>query len=129
VVLLQNTYRTFQDALFSPNPLVRRLVLGGLLASGLLVITLFIGVAGPLLALAVAAAIIAGVLILNDTHWGFVALCGVVFLIPFASLPFSIGFKPTFLDLALGALFFVWLFKLIIGQQEEFIASRRSGCW
>ena len=25
--------------------------------------------------------------------------------------------------MALGALFFVWLFKLIIGQQEEFIAS------
>ncbi len=42
---------------------------------------------------------------------------------PFASLPFSIGFKPTFLDLALGALFFVWLFKLVIGQQDEFIAS------
>lgn len=121
--MLQNTYRTFQDALFSPNPLGRRLVLAGLLASGLIVITLFIGVAGPVLALAVAAAIIGGGLILNDTHWGFVALCGVVFLIPFASLPFSIGFKPTFLDLALGALFFVWLFKLIIGRQEEFAVS------
>ncbi|MDQ3249620.1 MAG: O-antigen ligase family protein, partial [Chloroflexota bacterium] len=58
-----------------------------------------------------------------DTHWGFVALVGVVFLIPFASLPFSIGFKPTFLDAALGALFFVWFFKLIIGQEREFIAS------
>jgi hypothetical protein len=121
--LLQTTYRTLQETFFSPNPLVRRLVLAALLASGLLVITLFIGVVGPLLALVVAAAIIAGVLILNDTHWGFVALCGVVFLLPFASLPFSIGFKPTFLDLALGALFFVWLFKLVIGQQDEFIAS------
>jgi len=121
--LLHSTFRTFQDALFSPNPLVRRLVLAGLLASGLLLITLFIGVAGPLMALVAAAAIIGGMLILNDTHWGFVALCGVVFLIPFATLPFSIGFKPTFLDVALGALFFVWLFKLIIGQQEEFIAS------
>jgi polysaccharide biosynthesis protein PslJ len=121
--VLQSTYRTFQDALFSPNPVVRRLVLAGLLASGLMVITFFIGVVGPLLALATAAAIIGGVLILNDTHWGFVALCGVVFLIPFASLPFSIGFKPTFLDVALGALFFVWIFKLIIGHQEEFIAS------
>jgi Zn-dependent protease with chaperone function len=68
------------------------------------------------------------VLILNDTHWGFVALCGVVFVLPFASLPFSIGFKPTFLDLALGALFFVWLFKLVIGQQREFVASP-LGCW
>ena len=45
------------------------------------------------------------------------------FLLPFASLPFSIGFKPTFLDVALGALFFVWLLKLVIGQQREFIGS------
>lgn len=121
--MFQTTYRTFQDVIFSPSPLVRRLTLAGLLATGAAAIALFIGVAGPLLALAAAAAIIGGVLILNDTHWGFVALCGVVFLIPFASLPFSIGFKPTFLDLSLGALFFVWLFKLVIGQQEEFVAS------
>jgi hypothetical protein len=121
--VLQSTYRTVQDALFSPNPFVRSAMLAALLASGLLVITLFVGIAGPLLALAAAAAIIGGVMILNDTHWGFVALCGVVFLIPFASLPFSIGFKPTFLDVALGALFFVWVFKLVIGQQEEFTTS------
>ena len=122
--MIQTTYRSLQEAIFSPNPLVRNLTLTGVLASGLLAITLFIGVAGPVLALVVAAALIGGVLILNDTHWSFVALCGVVFLIPFASLPFSIGFKPTFLDLALGALFFVWLFKLVIGQQAEFVASR-----
>ena len=94
-----------------------------LLVAGALLIALFIGVAGPLLALVAAAALIAAVLILADTHWGFVALCGVVFLLPFASLPFSVGFKPTFLDLALGALFFVWFFKLVIGQQREFVAS------
>jgi hypothetical protein len=120
---LQTTYRGAQNIFFSSNQLVRGLALGGLLAAGALLIALFVGVAGPLLALAAAAALIAGVLILADTHWGFVALCGVVFLLPFASLPFSIGFKPTFLDLALGALFFVWFFKLVIGQQREFIAS------
>lgn len=98
-------------------------MLATLLLAGALMIALFIGVAGPILALAAGAAFIGAVLILNDTHWGFVALCGVVFLFPFASLPFSIGFKPTFLDLALGALFFVWLFKLVIGLQEDFVAS------
>lgn len=121
--VLQRTYHTFEKSLFSPNPLLRAVAVGTLMAAGLLVSTLFIGVAGPLLALVVAAAIIGGVLILNDTDWGFVVLCGVVFLVPFASLPFSIGFKPTFLDVALGALFFVWLFKLITGQQTEFTAS------
>ena len=105
------------------DPLARWLVLGALLVAGAGLIALFIGVIGPLPALVVAAALIAAVLILADTHWGFVALCAVVFLLPFASLPFSIGFKPTFLDLALGALFFVWLFKLVIGQERAFIAS------
>jgi hypothetical protein len=121
--ILQNTYRSAQNLFFSPNQLVRGLALGALLAAGALLIALIIGVAGPLPALVAAAALFAGVLILQDTHWGFVALCGVVFLLPFASLPFSIGFKPTFLDLALGALFFVWFFKLVIGQQREFVAS------
>lgn len=121
--ILQSTYRSAQNVLFSSNQAVRWLALGGLLAAGVLLIALFVGVAGPLAALAAAAALIAGVLILADTHWGFVALCGVVFVLPFASLPFSIGFKPTFLDLALGALFFVWFLKLVIGRQRDFIAS------
>jgi polysaccharide biosynthesis protein PslJ len=121
--ILQSTYRSAQHIFFSPNQLVRGLALGSLLVTGAVLIALFVGVAGPLLALVAAAALIAAVLILADTHWGFVALCAVVFLLPFASLPFSIGFKPTFLDLALGALFFVWFFKLVIGQEREFIAS------
>jgi hypothetical protein len=94
-------------------------VLGG----GALAITLFVGVAGPLIALALAVALVGGALILADTHWGFVALVGVAFGLPFASLPFSIGFKPTFLDVALMALVFVWLFKLAIGQERLFLAS------
>jgi hypothetical protein len=93
------------------------------LVVGALGIALFIGIFGPLIALALAAALIASSLILADTHWGFVALAAVVFGLPFASLPFAIGFKPTFLDLALGALFFVWLFKLVIGQERQFLTT------
>lgn len=103
--------------------IVRGTMLGLLLAVGVVGVTLFIGILGPLIALAVAVALIGGTLILLDTHWGFVALVGVVFVLPFGSLPFRIGFKPTFLDVALGALFFVWLFKVIIGQERELIAS------
>ena len=121
--MLNSTYRSAQNLIFSHNPLVRRATMALLLASGALLIALFIGIVGPLLALAAAIAIVGLVLILDDTHWGFVALAGVIFVLPFASLPFSIGFKPTFLDVALGALFFVWVFKLVTGQEEEFIAS------
>lgn len=108
---------------FAANRWQRHLAILSLLAVGVFAIALFIGIVGPLLALIAAVAIIAGTLILLDTHWGFVALAGVVYGLPFASLPFSIGFKPTFLDAALGALFFVWLLKLVIGIEREFILS------
>lgn len=116
-----------QRWVLSPNPLVRRVVVWGALGLGALVITLLVGVAGPLVALALGVALVGGAMILADTHWGFVALAAVLFGLPFASMPFSIGFKPTFLDLALGALFFVWVFKLAIGKERRFIASPLGG--
>ena len=117
------SYRTFEQFVLSPSPAVRRTSIGLLLAGGALTIALLVGVFGPLVALALAAAIVGGAAMLLDTHWGFVALVGVAFGLPFASLPFSVGFKPTFLDVALGALFFVWLLKLVTGQEREFLAS------
>lgn len=112
-----------QSLFLSSNPLIRQMSIVLTLIAGTLVIALYIGILGPMIALATSLALIGGTMILLDTHWGFVALIGVVFGLPFATLPFSIGFKPSFLDLALGALFFVWLFKLITGQEREFIAS------
>jgi hypothetical protein len=116
-------YTLAEQFFFSPQLHLRWLRFAGLLALGALLIALFIGVFGPMIALAMAAAIIAGTMMLADTHWGFVALAAVVFGLPFASLPVEIGFKPTLLDVALGALFFVWLFKLVIGQEREFLAT------
>lgn len=125
---MQARLEQVQRMMLSPDPVVRRSLIGGVILAGAVAIALFIGVAGPLLALAAAVGMAAITLILLDTHWGFVALAGVVFVIPFASLPFDIGFKPTFLDLALGGLFFVWLFKLAIGQEREFLPSP-LGVW
>lgn len=115
--------RVSQNLFLSPNPLVRHTSLFLILLLGAMTIALYIGILGPMIGLATAVALIGGTMILLDTHWGFVALVGVLFVLPFATLPFSVGFKPTFLDLALGALFFVWLFKLITGQERHFIAS------
>lgn len=113
----------FQRLAFSHDPQVRRLFYVALLSIGALGIAFFVGVAGPMIALAAAVALVGGTLILVDTHWGFVALVGVAFGLPFASLPFSIGFKPTFLDVALLALVFVWILKLAIGQERVFLPS------
>ena len=112
-----------QRLAFSHQLHVRWLFLAAVLGLGALAISLFVGIAGPIVALAAAVALVGGALILADTHWGFVALVGVAFGLPFASMPFSIGFKPTFLDLALLALVFVWVFKLAIGQERVFLTS------
>ena len=117
--MIQTAYSVFSETVLSPQPLVRRSAIGLLLAAGALAVALLIGVVGPLFALALAAVIVGGTLILMDTHWGYVALVGVVYILPFASLPFRLGFKPTFLDAALGALFFVWLLKLVAGRPSS----------
>ncbi len=120
---MQRAYASLQRTLFSPNLAVQRLGLIGLLLLGALLAALLIGIVGPLLALALAVALVAGALMLSDTRWGFVALAAVAFGLPFATLPVDIGFKPSFLDAALGALYFVWLFKLVIGRERTFVGS------
>jgi len=121
--MFQSAYTQTQNLFFSPNAIIRYLALGTALILGALLCALYIGILGPTIALATAIALVGGTMVMLDTHWGFVALAGVVFVLPFATLPFSIGFKPTFLDMALGAVFFVWLFKLIIGQERALIGS------
>ncbi|MBN1260944.1 MAG: O-antigen ligase family protein [Anaerolineae bacterium] len=57
-------------------------------------------------------------------YWGVI---GIVALLPFAALPFSIGFTPTFLDLALMGLYFVWLAPLLLGQKTDLATTPLDG--
>lgn len=92
------------------------LVAGGLAGT-------MLGFLGPLLTVAALVGATGAVLMLRDVQWGFYAVVAVSALLPFGALPFSIGFTPTFLDVALAILFFVWLMRLITRQQEDFITS------
>ena len=58
-----------------------------------------------------------------DIEVAYLGVMGVIALLPFASLPYSIGFKPTFLDLALGALFFIWVIPYLLGEEQRFDAT------
>jgi hypothetical protein len=86
-----------------------------------------LGFLGPLLSAAAVVGAIGAVLMLRDVRWGFYAVVAVSALLPFGALPFRIGFTPTFLDVALAALFFVWLMQLITRQQQDFITSSLAG--
>ena len=64
---------------------------------------------------------------LRSTQVGLFALIALICLLPYAALPFSIGFRPTFIDLALAALFAVWALRLITGQQRTFTVTTLGG--
>jgi hypothetical protein len=96
---------------------------GALLALALLGVALVGGAAvalvHPVLAVALPLAIGAGLLALRTPQWGLYGTVAIAILLPFAALPVSIGFKPTFLDVALGGTFFVWFMSLMGGRTER----------
>lgn len=65
--------------------------------------------------------------IFYDIEIAFIGVIGLITLLPFASLPFSIGFTPTFLDLALGVLFFAWMVPYLLGEEKTFIITPVGG--
>jgi O-antigen ligase len=88
-------------------------VLGGL------VLTL----AHPFIILAMLGAVAAGLAMLRSTQLGLFALIAIVCLLPFGAIPFSIGFYPTFLDVALLAVFGVWVARVFTRAQEGFVTT------
>lgn len=92
------------------------------LAAGLAV-GVYVATLSPILAAAGVLAIVGGLLMLRDTQWGLVAIIGLICLLPFGALPFKIGFTPTFLDLALIAVYFVWIVRIATGKAGKFIAT------
>ena len=77
----------------------------------------------PIGGVAVLAAGLAAVLALRDVRWGLLAVIAVACLLPFASLPFKVGFTPTFLDLTFGAVYAVWAVRLFTRTQNDFILT------
>jgi len=92
------------------------------LAAGL-VVGAYVAILSPVYATAGVLAIVSGVLMLRDTQWGLIVLIGLICLLPFGALPFKIGFTPTFLDLALIAIYFVWIVRVASGKTGEFTGT------
>jgi polysaccharide biosynthesis protein PslJ len=102
----------------------RSVVVMGLLLGGTAVLGgLVLAFGGPLAGAALFAALIAGLVVLRDIEVGFWGVILVVCLLPFATLPIDIGLTPTFLDLALGAVFAIWALGLVTGRQRTVVTS------
>ncbi|MBN1399927.1 MAG: O-antigen ligase family protein, partial [Anaerolineae bacterium] len=82
-----------------------------------------IGLAGGLYGSAFLLGLLAAYLMLRSLTLGLVIVIGIICLLPFAALPVDIGFAPTFLDLALGGVFFVWISRLVSHKDQEFVAA------
>lgn len=82
-----------------------------------------IGEAGPLVLGALVASLVYVAWALRDLEFAYLGVIAIITLFPFGSLPFKIGFTPTFLDLALGMLFVAWLLPLIVGEQPRIIGT------
>jgi O-antigen ligase len=103
-----------------------RLALGAALGVaalvGLLTGALF-GFLGPVLAVASVGALVVGLLMLRSPQWGLFGLIGLICLLPYAAMPVEVGFRPTFIDAVLLALFGVWFVRIVSGTQSTFEMS------
>ena len=124
--MTEATLNRFTTYLFHPDRRTAMIALLGLCLAGALVGGLYVGALGGLYAVAGAIALIGGLLMLRSTQWGLSFLVGVICLLPFAALPMfksRLGFTPTFLDLVLVAIFFVWVTRIATRRDRTFVAS------
>lgn len=95
--------------------IVCAILLGGLLA---LLLAAGVVFTSPAVVIAGIVGIAAGLILLSNIEYGLYAVLGVAILLPFASLPVNLGFNPTFLDLALLALFGMWFARAATRQDQ-----------
>lgn len=109
--------------IFGPDRRIARLAVGAICIVAALIVAGYVAALGPLYSLASVLALVGGALMLTSIQWGLVALVSIACLLPFATFPFKLGFTPSFLDVALVMLFFVWLARLATGHERRFEVS------
>ncbi|MBN1920195.1 MAG: O-antigen ligase family protein [Anaerolineae bacterium] len=86
-----------------------------------------LGEFGPLPVVVLAFAFGLGLWMLRDIEVAFWGVLGIIALLPFGSLPFKVGFTPTFLDLALLALFGLWFVPIMLGRDPDWRVTPLDG--
>ena len=112
-----------QAYLFHPDRRVAAASLALFLLAAAAGVAVVVAIAGPLLAIAAGLGVVAAYLALRSPRWGLTFVILVAALLPFATFPFRIGFKPTFLDAALASFVFVWAVGLFTGRDRRFVGS------
>ncbi len=121
--MLHTAYLRFHSLLIHPDPRRQRPAILALLLVGGLSVGLLVGLGGPFVAAGLAVVLCAAWLVVRSPLWGLVGIVAISMALPFATLPFKIGFTPSFLDLAIFATFAVWAFKYVTRQESRLEAS------
>lgn len=82
-----------------------------------------IALGSPAIAFAIVAALVGAAIVLSNIEYALYAVIAVAVLLPFGAIPLNLGFNPTFLDLALLAVFGLWVLRGLSRQDEGFIAT------
>lgn len=127
-VLRYLSWDTVQRGLFHRRGWVRGLTILAICLVAGVPVGAVLGLLGGLYGSAALIGLAAAYLILRIPMVGLFAVICVICLLPFAALPVDIGFTPTFLDLALLGLFFVWISRLVTAKdaasgKQEFITT------
>ncbi len=83
------------------------------------IIAILIVALEPIMAIGIVLGSIIGLYILTDLNAAFYAVIGVLFIVPFGTLPFDLGFTPTLLDSAIGAFLVIYLIQWMTGKRHN----------
>lgn len=104
-----------------------RLAVGSALGVALLVgaaVGALIGGLGALPALGLLGVLGVAALLMRSDQWGLPLLLILICLLPYAAVPLDLGFRPTFIDLALLAVFATSLLRAVTRKPHTFESSR-----
>ena len=107
--------------------LTQPLWLGAAIAVCALAIGALVGLAGPLIAVGALLALAVAVWALTNLEVGLWGALAIITLLPFAALPFKLVFTPTFLDLAVGGTFLVYLMQWMTGRRRRLTLTPAHG--
>lgn len=122
VQMLRSRRLTLRDILADSRPWARAIGVAALCLAIGAPVGAALGLLGGVYGSAFLVALIVGYLMLRSLIFGLMVLVALIFILPFAALPFDIGFTPTFLDLVLAVVFFVWASRVAAHKDREFRA-------
>jgi O-antigen ligase len=109
--------------LLSRDPRTLALTLGAGLALVAILLGVSLALIGPIYTVALIVALAASLWVIAGLENALWSVIAVVSLLPFATLPFEIGFTPTFLDLAMGAVFFIYSMQWMTGERRRLAST------